>query len=373
MNKLVSLSTSIFTVLLSVGMHECNAQQTLLMPTAYSQPILIKPQGQELKLYSTSAALIVSESAYLGGASGWPKLPNTSAEMDLVSNELVKHGFEVTRVYNPGNRQLQQEMNDFLGKYGNLPNARILFFFSGHGYTNAVNQMSYVVPADAGNPDTDYAGFISRAVPLEAFHTWVRAFKANHFLAVFDTCFSGAIFTTRGGQDKPDNRPTASEERWRYLAANSVKPVRQFISAGGPGEKLPAISAFVPVFLEALRGGASTVRDGFVTGKEIGLFVERVVNKQRAGMQNPISGVSPDTRFIFGDIIFQYGSPEFTQRSQPEPTVSLSPTPAQTRSVSVSPAPSPTRSLGSEGTRISVQPPTEKASNECEIFDCSKR
>jgi hypothetical protein len=60
------------------------------------------------------------------------------------------------------------------------------------------------------------------------------------------------------------------------------------------------------VLVEALRGGASTVNDGFVTGKEIGVFVERVVSERRAGAQNPVSGVSRDANFIFGDMVFQF-------------------------------------------------------------------
>lgn len=300
-----------FSPWLIVGMLMFNmdafAAQTLKFFTATgAQPVVKKPQGGTVQLYAASVALVVSASEYAAGGSGWAKLPNTEKELDRVTVELNKHGFDVTRLYDPTAAGLQAEMSNFLGKYGARTDIRVLFFFSGHGYTNKSNQMSYVVPVDAANPTNDYSGFLSRAIALEGFHTWVRQFSAVHVLSVFDTCFSGAIFTTKSESEQATPRPFGVEDRWRYLTRNAEKPVRQFIAAGGVDEKLPAASTFVPVFIEALRGGASTVSDGFVTGKEVGVFVERVVSERRGGMQNPVSGVSRDTSFIFGDMIFQF-------------------------------------------------------------------
>jgi len=308
----------ITSVMLMFNVEASAAQTMKFFPSTGAQPVVRKLQGGMVQLYTASAALVVSASDYAAGGSGWAKLPNTEKELDRVTVELNKHGFDVTRIYDPTAAGLTAEMANFLGKYGARTDIRVMFFFSGHGYTNKSNQMSYVVPVDAASPINDYSGFLSRAIALEAFHTWVRQFSAVHVLSVFDTCFSGAIFTTKSEAEQSTPRPFGVEDRWRYLTRNAEKPVRQFIAAGGVDEKLPASSTFVPVFVEALRGGASTVNDGFVTGKEVGVFVERVVSERRGGMQNPVSGVSRDTSFIFGDIIFQF-DPTKAERYAAEP------------------------------------------------------
>lgn len=285
--------------------HSVFAQRIEVFPPVGIQPYVVSPQGKSTSLYRRSAALIVSVSKYPVQSTGWRPLPDTEVEMNAVRDELVRHGFEVTRVYDPTQQTLNQQMQAFLGKYGDQEDVRLLFFYSGHGYTNAVNKMSYIVPVDAGDPKTDYPNFISNSIALELFHTWVRQFKATHFMAIFDACFSGAIFTTKSSSDSTERRPLGLEDRWRYLTSVINKPVRQFISAGGADEELPALSSFVPVFIEGLKGGASSIKDGYVGGKELGIFLERVVSTRRAGKQNPHSGVSSDTNFIFGDMVFQ--------------------------------------------------------------------
>jgi hypothetical protein len=320
MRTALRLAIAICALLLSFSVL---AQRIEISPAIGVQPFVVRPQSGTDTLYIRSAALVVSASKYPGGAAGWSPLPATESEMDAVRDELVRQGFEVTRVYDPTALTLYQQMQAFLGKYGDQPNIRLLFFYSGHGHTNDVNKMSYIVPIDAGNHKTDYPNFISKSTTLESFHTWMRQFKALHFMAVFDSCFSGAVFTTKSSSDAPDRRPLGLDDRWRYLTDVAKKPVRQFISAGGAGEQLPGESQFVPVFLEGLRGGASINKDGYVSGKELGVFIERVVSTKRAGKQNPHSGVSNDTNFIFGDMVFQYAANNSTaQVVIPSPTKS---------------------------------------------------
>lgn len=338
-------------------------QHTKVFPAQGGQPHAVLPQGSTVPLYGRSAALVVSASRYPGGNTGWPRLPSTTGEMDAVRDLLVQHGFEVTRVYDPTSQVLYQEMQAFLGKYGDKPDARLLFFYSGHGYTNSQNQMAYVIPIDAGNPETDYSKFISNSITLEFFHTWVRQFKAAHFLAIFDSCFSGAIFTTKSSSDLPAGRPLGLDDRWRYLTNMKNKPVRQFISAGGPDEELPSQSSFVPVFIEGISGGASSIKDGYVTGKELGVFLERVVSTKRAGKQNPVSGVSRDTGFIFGDMLFQY---------DPGKAATQFAVTADGDHVTGKPAPPSlvVKELDTSKPAMNLPAPL---SDECTLFDCTKQ
>ncbi len=41
-----------------------------------------------------------------------------------------------------------------------------------------------------------------------------------------------------------------------HIAVATAKPVRQFISAGGAGQTVPAKSVFTPHFARGLRGGS---------------------------------------------------------------------------------------------------------------------
>jgi hypothetical protein len=67
-------------------------------------------------------------------------------------------------------------------------------------------------------------------------------------LAVFDSCFSGAIFTL--SRAKPDP----------YIEEKVVRPVRQFITAGTENEKVPDRSVFKTSFLNGLKEGLTWTR-----------------------------------------------------------------------------------------------------------------
>lgn len=298
--------TTLLTASLLCLSGQCLAGSTSFIPTTGKQPYVVSPSGKTEQLYSQSAALIISASQYAAGASGWQKLPATRREMDAISEALSKQGFEITRIHDPTRETIIEETQKFLGKYGADEKARLLFYYSGHGYTSESTEMGYIVPVNARNPSTDYPKFISQAISLESFSSWVRQFKAKHFLLVFDSCFSGSIFKTKSNTRVPLPRPIDWEGRWRYLKTASDKSARQFISAGGPNEELPATSTFTRLFLQGVQGDASSTNDGYVTGKELGLYLEQNVSTQRAGKQNPISGLPPELNSSAGDFIFQF-------------------------------------------------------------------
>jgi outer membrane protein OmpA-like peptidoglycan-associated protein len=193
-------------------------------------------------------------------------------------------------------------MRSFISEHGQAPDNRLLFFYSGHGYTNVANDFSYLVPVDASDPRTSFAAFQKVAIPIAEIDLLAKEITALHAVFMFDSCFSGSIFTTRS---LPDFKPTEPQDRWRFLTGSAAKPVRQFIAAGGPTEEVPAKSVFLPLLLQALEGEAALVKDGYVTGREIGLFLEQRVpefNKR----QNPHSDVIKIPDLSFGDVVFQY-------------------------------------------------------------------
>lgn len=269
------------------------------------QPSVTDPQGHTVRLYAASYALLISESKYFGtGKGGWRPLNSTTRELDDVASALQKQGFTVWRISDATGDELTKQFREFMAKFGHASDNRLLFFFSGHGYTNEANDFSYLVPVDASDPHINPGNFYSKALPIANIVTWAEELETRHALFVFDSCFSGSIFTSRAAIKLPAPRGTSVSDRYQFLTGRSAEPVRQFLAAGGPTEELPAVSIFVPLFLRALNGDASSQKDGYVTGKEIGLWIEQILPQYNPS-ETPHSGEIRDPRLSFGDIVFQ--------------------------------------------------------------------
>lgn len=269
------------------------------------QPSVVDEQGQRRPLYKASHALLISVSDYLGpGRKGWKPLKQTGREMDQVAEALRPHGFRVRRVSDPNGAELQAAIQSFLAEHGRDENHRLLVFFSGHGHTDRDTDMGYLVPTDALDPNLNAQGFLSKALPIESLQTSAKSIRARHAVFLFDSCFSGSIFMSKAAPTQPEPRGASVSERFRFLTEKAAKPVRQFIAAGGPDEPLPAQSQFVPLFIQALSGSGSRVGDGYVTGKELGAWLEQTLPSYNR-YQNPHSDVIKVPQLSFGDVVFQ--------------------------------------------------------------------
>jgi formylglycine-generating enzyme required for sulfatase activity len=192
----------------------------------------------------------------------------------------------------PDGDELEDAFEDFIDEYGYTPGNRLLFFFTGHGHSRE-DGMGYLVPADAPDPRKDQGGFYRRVLSMSRIMTWCREMTATHALFLFDSCFSGTIFKAK---DLPEVPPD--------ISALAAKPVRQFISAGGAGESVPAQSVFAPSFVKALRGEADLIKDGFVTGTELGMYLQNKVIHYNPH-QTPQYGKIKDPRLDEGDFVFK--------------------------------------------------------------------
>ena len=176
---------------------------------------------QKIELYKASYALLIGVSDY---TAGWPDLENIPAEVEMVANSLRDHGFSVKTVMNPDSDELEDSFEEFIDKYGYDSQNRLLFLFSGHGYTRKQGKKGYLVPVDAPDPRIDERGFVRKALSMSQINTWARQIEAKHALFLFDSCFSGTIFKTKA---LPEHPP--------HITSLTVKPVRQFITAGSSG------------------------------------------------------------------------------------------------------------------------------------------
>ena len=250
--------------------------------------------GRKVGLYKGSHALIIGVSRY---TAGWPNLESIPGEMDQIKTALMNQGFNVKEILNPTSDQLNNAFEDFIDRYGFDRDSRLIFFFSGHGYTRMKGKKGYIVPSDAPDPRLDEKGFLRKAIPMGQILTWSKEIEAKHALFVFDSCFSGTIFKTKG---LPKHPP--------HISNVTSRPVRQFISAGSAGQEVPARSVFVPSFIRALRGEGDLDRDGYVTGTEMGMYLHRKVLSYETG-QTPQYGKIKDPDLDEGDFVFQLGRP----------------------------------------------------------------
>ncbi len=262
--------------------------------------------GRALELYSNSYALVIGVSVY---KAGWPNLESVPGEMETIEKALEEQGFEITKVLDPTSDQLFDAFENFIDNYGYDKDNRLLFFFSGHGYTRKGGKKGYLVPADAPDPRYDEKGFLRKAIAMNNVLTWSRNIEAKHAIFVFDSCFAGTIFKTKGLPKIPP-----------HISDITARPVRQFISAGTAGQEVPANSVFVPSFVRALRGAGDLDKDGYITGSELGMYLHRKVMSYETG-QTPQYGKIKDPDLDEGDIVFvtaSVGDPAPPQAVSPE-------------------------------------------------------
>ncbi len=248
-----------------------------------------------LSSYSGSYALLIGESQY---AYRWTNLSGIPGELQKVEAMLTAQGFQVETALNLTSSQLRERVDKFINDYGFDENNRLLFFYSGHGYSRGPtdNKKGYIVPIDAPNPDFDMKGFLQKAVTMNQFMTWARRMEAKHALFLFDSCFAGTVFAARENMTLP-----------RQISQAAARPVRQFITAGRADEKVPAKSTFTPAFVDALAEGWGDLnQDGYITGRELGLYLWNKVPKYTE--QTPQFGEIRDYHLAQGDFVFVVGN-----------------------------------------------------------------
>jgi len=248
--------------------------------------------SEEVNLYQGSYALLIGASDYHDPQ--WPDIESIPGELDQVDAILKAQGFSVSKYYNPTKRQMVGHFRDFIDEHGYDEGNRLLFFYAGHGYTRKKGNTNkgYLVPVDAPSPLEDEKGFQRKALSMSQILTWARESEAKHSLFLFDSCFSGTIFQSRALAEPPN-----------VIKKIVSLPVRQFITAGSAGETVPSQSTFTPAFISALEYGKGDLNeDGYVSGTELGLYLQNEVPKHTD--QTPQFGKIKDFDLSQGDFVF---------------------------------------------------------------------
>jgi hypothetical protein len=241
--------------------------------------------------YAGSYALLIGV-GYKTAA--WPSLPSIPGEMRALRAALEGGGFLVTTPTGEMTGQrIRQEISEFITKFGLAPRNRLLIFFAGHGHTRsfADRERGYLVPTDAPDPEKDLSAFLFSAVSMDEVQMWAKMIESRHALFVFDSCFSGSIFRTRGA-------PVP-----KYLSQQLALPVREFLTAGSANETVPAVSVFAPLFARGVKGEADSDCDGFVTATELYMWIARTISTYDV-RQTPQFGKIRDPQLDQGEFLF---------------------------------------------------------------------
>jgi formylglycine-generating enzyme required for sulfatase activity len=253
------------------------------------------PEATEtLQLYGASHALVIGVDDY---RRGWPVLRNAVKDARAVAAALKARGFSVDLVENPESRELRETVRRFFIEKGADPEARLFLWFAGHGHS--LGEEGFIVPADGALP-SDQTAFRSTALHLRDIGNLARLARARHGLAVFDSCFSGSLFSTSRSAPPP------------AISHSVGNPVRQFLTSGEADQKVSDDGLFRRLFLEALDGKrpADANGDGYLTGSELGLFMGSAMANYTANRQTPRFGTLNDPAFDKGDFVFLLDGPK---------------------------------------------------------------
>ena len=280
---------------------------TLQAQSRAIRPVNIQiPNEGEVQLYQGSHALVIGVSDYQDNA--WVDLDSVGADVKAVRETLEEQGFVVETLMNPTKNRLLNGITDFIDTHGYEQENRLLFYYAGHGHTQERNgrKFGYLVPIDAPNPFENEKVFYRKSLKMEQIHSWAKQIESKHALFVFDSCFSGSVLQSRA---------VTVPEDISYLTA---KPVRQFISAGSANQAVPAVSVFRPLFIRGINGKADLDKDGYVTGDELGRYLQKQVPYYETG-QTPQYGKIRDPYLDEGNFVFEVGNRRRPPTTKVEP------------------------------------------------------
>ena len=262
--------------------------------------------GNDIDLYKNSYALVIGVSDY---TNGWPVLKGIKKDVVKITDALREKGFFVIVVENPTQFQLIQAMRQFINQYGLDLNNRLLFYYAGHGYTlkqSYGENMGYIIPVDAPLPDKDISRFLAEAIDMHQIEVFAKRIQSKHALFIFDSCFAGSIFSL--------HRSVPASISYKI-----AEPVRQFITSGSAEEEVPDQSIFLELFIDGLDGEGDLNQDGYITGTELGIYLQESVINYTRGSQHPQFGKIRHPALSKGDFVFvvENGAQTFAPGRQP--------------------------------------------------------
>ena len=274
--------------------------------------------GSAVLSYGGSYALVIGISEYED--KHWPDLPGVIDDVNEIAYALQEHDFKVRKVLNPRLEELEQAYSKFILDYGQDEKNRLLFWYAGHGYSYKPRWgndfLGFLVGSDASAPEASMSRFKAKALSMVRMEEYAMNIAAKHAIFLFDSCFSGALFNLL-------NRAVPE-----HISVKTGSPVRQFITAGKENETVPDKSIFKHQFLAALSGRADGNKDGYLTGTELGMFLQDQVINYSKGSQHPQYGKIKNPYLDQGDFVFKLPGSRLIPQKKAQATQAANPLPA---------------------------------------------
>jgi formylglycine-generating enzyme required for sulfatase activity len=271
-------------------------------------------RGESMSLYKDYYALVIGVSRY----EKRPALPHAVESARGIASLLERMGFRVSLVTDPSSQELKKALNDLVHGPGREPERGIVVYYAGHGETQASpdgSRVGWIIPRDCPSFQNDPAGFARLAISMKDIASYSVDIQSRHVLMFFDTFFSGSAFSVE--------TPVLTA-----ITEKTAAPARQYIIAGNAGESVTDQRAFVRFLLKGLEGDADIVADGYITGSELGVYLQQRAGEATNGKQRPQYAKINVPSLAGGDFVFQRGAAgrveagsgptRFTAKTDPE-------------------------------------------------------
>ena len=234
-------------------------------------------------VYDDSWALVV-------GINNYKNVPNLNYAVEdalAIKNMLInKYGFSRKNVrylldQEATQSNIKKELSNLMKSAGE--NDRVVFYFAGHGETETLGledgDIGFLIPSDGDTDDLYFS-----AIDMGELTRIANYSKAKHMLFLVDACYGGlAAMNTRSLSTNASN----------YLDKIIQENARQIITAGGKDEQVLEKddwkhSAFTKNILSGLeKKKADRNDDGFITGSELGFYLQEKVSIDTDHFQTP--------------------------------------------------------------------------------------
>jgi tetratricopeptide (TPR) repeat protein len=256
------------------------------------------PDDIQQLLYHRGHALLIGVSDY---TTGWDKLPTVKDDLRRLE-EALKPSFDtVETVLSPTVEQIRVKIREFFQGRWNSLDERLFIYYSGHGFTDT-NRYSrknngYITGSDTPIYKAADRMAVANAVAFDEIVGWSGLTNARHVLMVFDSCFSGSLFT---GKSAP---PEAPQYEYDSVKKMLRYPIRYVITAGRQSETVAADGTFATALLNGLRGEADYSHNGVVSAVQLGVYLGLAVPGLSRGRQTPqfdrIESYQEEGQFFF--------------------------------------------------------------------------
>ena len=172
-------------------------------------------------------------------------------------------------------------LHDFIDKGKEDTDQALIFYYAGHGYTEKRadgTDLGYIVPVDAPLYENNSSEFRKKSISMTTIDVYATLVLSKHVLMLFDSCFSGTLFTVRRAAPQ-------------IITEKTTQPVRQFITAGAANEAVPDESVFKSTLLKGLGEGFADLNDdGYVTEGGVGVLFGGQRRQLFSGRRHPKYG-----------------------------------------------------------------------------------